>query len=193
MGKVVNQTELAELHGVTDVTLWQWQKEGMPVAKISTRGLPNEYQVPDTIVWRVAREVKKVREESPRDMLYREQTKLVQLQIAEKQGLLVPAADIEQKFERLVVNARQRLMQLPPLMHGRLPPEVLAQLEEAIHGALTELASYGPSDQTDHAGGEEVGAADQPLGGGVGGGEEVPERQVSVPGEIRPLKDPVSS
>jgi phage terminase Nu1 subunit (DNA packaging protein) len=193
MAKVVNQTELAEIHGVTDVTLWQWQKEGMPVAKISTRGLPNEYEVPATIVWRVAREVKKVREESPRDMLYREQTKFVQLQIAEKQGLLVPAADIEQKFERLVVNARQRLMQLPPLMRGRLPPEVLTQLEEAIHGALTELASYGPSDPTDHPGAEEVGAADAPLDGGVGGGEEVPERQVPVPGEVRPLKDPVSS
>lgn len=193
MAKVVNQTELAEIHGVTDVTLWNWQKEGMPVEKISTRGLPNEYDVPKTIEWRVSREVKKVREESPRDMLYREQTQLVRLQIAEKQGHLVPAAEIEQKFERLVVNARQRLLQLPPLMHGRLAPEALAQLEEAIHGALKELASYGPSNRADHASGAEVGAADPPVGGGVGGGEEVPERQVPVPGEVRPLKDPVSS
>lgn len=193
MAKVVNQTELAEIHGVTDVTLWNWQKEGMPVLKVSTRGLANEYEVPKTIEWRVAREVKKVREESPRDMLYREQTKFVQLQIAEKQGALVPAAEVEQKYERLVVNARQRLLQLPPLLHGRLDSAALAQLEEAIHGALRELASYGSSERTDHQGGAEVGAADPTLAGGVGGGEEVPERQVPVPGEVRSLKDPVSS
>jgi len=193
MGKVVNQTELAEILGVSDVTLWQWQKEGMPIQERNLRGQSNSYDTAAVHQWVVDRAVKKVREESPRDMLYREQTKLVQLQIGEKRGQLVPAADIEEKFERLVVNARQRLLQLLAFMKGRLEPAAHAQLEEATHGALKELASYGPSNPADHQGVEEVGATDAPLGGGVGGGEEVSERQVPVPGEVHPLKDPISS
>jgi phage terminase Nu1 subunit (DNA packaging protein) len=33
VGKIVNQTELAEIFGVSDVTIWDWQGKGLPIAR----------------------------------------------------------------------------------------------------------------------------------------------------------------
>lgn len=173
MGKKVNQTELAEVHGVSDVTLWQWQKDGMPVEELNTRGLSHSYDTAATIEWRVAREVKKVREESPRDRLLIAQERLAQITIQEKEKVLVPTAEIEPMYEDMVMRAREMLLQIPALMP--VSDEQRAQLTQHLNEALRELSRYEPSESADQAGGAALGAAGDPAGGRLGGGEAPPQ------------------
>lgn len=174
MGKIVNQTELAEIHGVSDVTIWTWQKEGLPVEKINTRGLSNEYDTASTIEWRVNRAEKKVRDESPRDALARAQTQLALQTFAEKERSLVPAAEVEAEFSRLVVQARVSLLQIPGLLQAQLDEAQRTTLKEHLEKVLKELSHYDPIARTGEAGGSEVGAASEALAGGMGGGQAAP-------------------
>ena len=139
---LLNKVQLAECLGFSERALTDWRDEGLPVLHNGSRGEANEYDTAAVVAWLLARERRRASADNPRDDLYRSEKRLKDLMIAEKEHTLVDAAAVEQKFERLVVNARQRLLQLPPLMHGRLPPEALVLLEEAIHGALKELARY---------------------------------------------------
>lgn len=191
MGKKVNQTELAEITGVSDVSLWAWQKEGMPVEERNTRGQSNVYDTADVIEWMVSRAVKKVREESPRDALARAQTELVQIQIAEKQGTLVPLAEAEAEYERMVVRCRQRLLQIG----ATLPMEdaTRAQLVAELRGALTELSRHDTSAGDDRQGVGQVGDAESLDGTTVGGTEAVLEREeLAVPGQVQVGSDALS-
>lgn len=145
----LNKAELADFLGFSERSLTDWQNEGMPmpIERAGSRGEANVYDSGAVVAWMLERARRQVRAESPRDELYRSQKRLADLVIAEKEGALVDAAVVEQKFGHLVIHARQRLLQLPPLLHGRLEPAVLAQLEEAIHGALKELAAYRPESE----------------------------------------------
>ena len=190
MGKKVNQTELAEIVGVSDVSLWQWQKEEMPVDVRNTRGQSNVYDTADVIAWMVDRAVKRVRNESPRDALARAQTDLVLITIAEKNGTLVPLADVESEYDRMVTQARQRILQIS----ASLPLDAATRtlLDHEVAEALQELSRYDSSAGNDRTGLAEVGAAGEALGVGVGGGEAVPEREeLPVPGAVPVLNNPV--
>jgi hypothetical protein len=191
MGSKVNQTQLAEIHGVTDVTLWQWQKEGMPIEERNTRGLSNVYDSAATIEWRVAREVKKVREESPRDRLLIAQERLAQLQIGEKERSLLPADETESEFTRLIVMARQRILQVTGLLSTVLDDKQRVALDEHLEEALKELSCYDPSTRNDQAGGGGPGASGASVGSGVGGGETPAEREIAVPGTVPAEPDAV--
>ena len=190
MGKKVNQTELAEIVGVSDVTLWAWQKEGMPVDVRNTRGQSNVYDTADVMQWMVDRAVKKVRDESPRDALARAQTELVQIQIAEKNGLLVQVAEIEPAYKRMVTRSRQRLLQIT--LGLPIDEATRALVDREIRDALQELSKYDPSADDDAAGLPGVGATDQADGGGLGGVEAATEREeLPVPGPVPVVDGPV--
>jgi len=55
MGKNVNQRELAEICSVTDVTIWEWQGEGLPIASQGTRGEANVYDTGAVIEFLIQR------------------------------------------------------------------------------------------------------------------------------------------
>jgi DNA-binding transcriptional MerR regulator len=190
MGKKVNQTELAEIVGTSDVTLWTWQKEGMPVEERNTRGQSHTYDTAAVVQWMIDRAVKKVRTESPRDALALAQTELVRMQIAEKTGALVSAVEAEQEYERMVVRARQRVMQLG----STLPIDEATRLllEQEKLEALTELSKHDSSPVDDAARGAEVGAADESAVDSMVGIESLYERQVAVPGALPPVDHAVS-
>jgi phage terminase Nu1 subunit (DNA packaging protein) len=142
---LLNKAALAEALGFSERALTDWQDDGMPILRAGgSRGEANEYDTAAVVAWLLARERRRASADNPRDDLYRSEKRLKDLIIAEKERKLVNAEEVEQAYTRMVVNARQRLLQLPAFMHGRLPPEALAQLEEAIHGALAELANYDP-------------------------------------------------
>jgi terminase small subunit / prophage DNA-packing protein len=145
---LVNKTQLAAWLGYSERSLSDWALENppMPIVQKGERGEENVYDSGAVVAWLVSRAQRQGHAASARDDLYRSQKRLADLQIAEKERSLVDAAAVEEKYSHLVLHARQRLLQLPGLMHGRLEPAVLAQLEEAIHGALRELAAYKPAE-----------------------------------------------
>lgn len=108
----VNQTKLADILGYSDVTIWEWQKEGMPIAKKGERGEANEYDSAAVVAWLIDRAVKKVQSESPKDRLARLQGDALELDIAQKNGTLVP-------FEQVEPAWRSRVLAAAAFMQGR--------------------------------------------------------------------------
>ncbi len=164
MAKRVNKKELSDILGISERTLTEWQKEGMPIAFDGDRGQSNEYDTAHVIEWYVNREKARAQVETPRDRLYLAQEELARIQIAEKHRTLVAVAELEPLYADLVVTFRQRMLAIP----GRLAPLLettagmdnkRALLAEAIDEALTELSNYEPSAGADSSGGSARGAA----------------------------------
>jgi phage terminase Nu1 subunit (DNA packaging protein) len=152
MGKSVNKSELAEIFGVSERTLTEWQNDGdLPIKTKGARGQANEYDTEVVITWYVQRELNKVGVEGVRDRLARLQADEVEMRIAEKRGLLIPVEQIEPAWTALVVSAKTYL---------RSEPDRLAHLLETMEGVdakrdmladtfdefLTKLSKFDPDD-----------------------------------------------
>lgn len=95
-GRVCNQTELAQILGVSDVSVWEWQKLGMPILKRGARGQENLYDTAAVIAWKVDHEVTKVKgPESAKDRLARLQADKVLRELQQMDRLLIPAHQLE--------------------------------------------------------------------------------------------------
>lgn len=154
----LNKAQLAEFLGYSERTLTDWQAEGLPIAVIGARGQEHEYDTASVVAWIVQRAEARARSsENPKDELYRTQSHLNRLKIAEAEGRLVDLQSVEQGFARMVVNARQRLLQIPDSLGGELaaaPSEAACAdlLREAIRDALKELASQTHTGTPDQPG-----------------------------------------
>lgn len=145
MPKLVNKRDLAELLGVTERTLTNWQKVGMPIHATGERGEASEYDVPLVIKWLIKRRLAEARVTTPRDRLADLQGQRIAVELARQRGDLAPSAEYRAAWRALVVEARQTLLALP----SAIVPELVqaadadamhALLEVAIEGALHELA-----------------------------------------------------
>lgn len=203
MGKIVNQTQLAEILGTSDVTIWQWQKEGLPIKTRNLRGLSNEYDTAEVIAWLVIRAEKKASGgETPEQRLKRVQADKVEMEIAQMRRELVPAADIEARWAALVMAARNKLLSMPGQLSELLeiaqgPAAKRDVLVEEIDKVLQELSVDDESDRVleeyvarlfdqmarepapdgDHQDASEMGAAASQNCGGMGGGETISQRE----------------
>ncbi len=107
MGRQVNQTELSEILGVSDVTIWEWQKQDppLPMARRGERGQQNLYDTADVIAWMVARAEARARTDKPQDRLARAQAERVELENEKTRGELVPASEVEPVWRERVLTA----------------------------------------------------------------------------------------
>lgn len=106
MGKVVNKKDLAEIIGVTERTLTDWQKEeGFPMLVDAARGHENQYDVTTVIQWMIDREVRKISRETQRDRLARLQGDKMEIELAKENGTLIPASEIEPTWQSRVLTA----------------------------------------------------------------------------------------
>jgi terminase small subunit / prophage DNA-packing protein len=106
MGKIVNQTELSEIFGVSDVTIWEWQQQGLPVLERGGRGKSNRYDTSEVHGWIVQRELARAgKGESQRDREARLRGDMIELELAEKRGTLVPADQVGPVWESRVLAA----------------------------------------------------------------------------------------
>ena len=102
---VVNQGQLAEIFGVTDVTIWEWQKQGLPILKQGPRGEANGYEPAAVIAWHVGRELTKAASVSQKDRLARLQGDKLELDLAQQRGILIPVDEIEPLWSSRVLTA----------------------------------------------------------------------------------------
>jgi len=105
MGKIVNQGELSEIMGVSDVSLWEWQKEGLPILRRGSRGEANEYDTAEVMVWWLEREMRRARIRSPRDVGIELDNRMKEIALAEKERQLVPVDQIEPVWRGRVLSA----------------------------------------------------------------------------------------
>ncbi len=110
MGQLVNQTELAAILGKSDVTVWEWQKEGLPIESRGQNGQANQYDTEKVIGWLVAREVLKVQNESQRDRLTRLQADKLEQELLIEKGQLVPVHEVQPIWKSRVLSAAAFLL-----------------------------------------------------------------------------------
>lgn len=137
----VNQTQLAELLKVSDVTLWEWQKLELPLPmlKHGARGEPNQYDLAAVLEWYIAREVVKRAPKSAREERDAIDLELRQLDLAERKRTMVPAAEVKPLWDSYVLTAAA-------FMAGR--HSRLAAILEAAPGIEAKRALLKESDAT---------------------------------------------
>lgn len=154
---IVNKRELSEIIGVSERTLTEWQKSGLPVASYAdNRGQANEYDTTAVIKWLVEREVAKITDEKPKDRLDRVKADEIELRIKERTGELAPAALFERAWGDHILAARTEFLTMPDVLATELSattgvnidPDII---QEHINRALEKLSNYGAENDDDHA------------------------------------------
>lgn len=104
---VVNQGQLAEILGKTDVTIWEWQGETppLPILERGAKGEEHKYDTAAVIAWYVDREVRKTSGGSQKDRLARLQGDRIELDLARDRGILVPTDEVRPVWESRVLTA----------------------------------------------------------------------------------------
>jgi len=137
---------IADLFGVSHQAIANWQAEGMPVAVRGGAGAPSEYDSATCIKWMVDREVHKVQGESQRDRNFRLQNEMLEMDLAEKRGLLVHVDSVEPRMLAAVLSAREFLMRESPRLASKLEGLTQSQrdtlLRESFEAFLRRLATW---------------------------------------------------
>lgn len=154
MGKIVNQSELAALLGKSDVTVWEWQKEGLPIETRGENGQANKYDTERVIDWLVQRAVLKVRDESPRDRLTRLQADALEREQSILSNVLVPVDQVQPIWKSRVISAAAFLLsqssRMAALLESAPGMEGKREVLKIEHGIfLSRLGSNGKQIQAE--------------------------------------------
>ena len=151
--RIVGQERIAEVFGVAPKTIVEWQEQGFPIAVRGSPGIPSEYDAPACVRWLVDREVRKVQAETPNDRLARVKADSIEMDNAERRGLLISAADLEPKLRAAMVLARERWTDASPRVArevlGKPLDQVEALLEVEFAAFLERLAQWESADADD--------------------------------------------
>lgn len=150
--RIVGQESIADVFGVAPKTIVEWQEQGFPVAVRGGPGVPSEYETEACINWLIDREVKKVQSEKPQDRLARVQADKIEMENAERRGLLIPADQLEPKLKAAFVFARENFLEAVARLARELPAdprerEVMLQAE--FEGFLHKLADWARAGQVE--------------------------------------------
>lgn len=178
----VNRAGLADAHGVSENTITNWLEEGLPRARAAERrGQSDEYDVAETIRWRLAREAGKgaidedgqlINVDAERARLTKEQADKVAMENEVRRGRLVDAEHVAALWANTLTNVKNRMLGIPtraaPLVIGRKAvPEVREIIKRFIVEALNELSAADPT--VDPSGEEwteaSTGTDGEPMGG----------------------------
>lgn len=161
---IVNKRQLADIFGVAEETLTQWQKQGMPILLQRKGQQGNQYETKAVIEWINAR---RASDEPPTDY-DTERTRKVKLEAdilalekAKIEGKLIPADKAETAWVKLTSAFRAKLLSIPnkyaPILAAQTGfIEIEQTLNDAIYRALNELSDSDLAeritDQFDEAG-----------------------------------------
>ncbi len=154
---LVNKRELSDILGISERSLTEWQKAGLPVVGYAdNRGQANEYDTKEVIAWMIAREVANYVQEKPRDRLDRLKADAIELDIKERTGELAPTALFERAWGDHILAARTEFLTMPDTLATELSAIVGKEIDPDIiaahiNKALEKLANYGAEDDDDDA------------------------------------------
>jgi len=149
---ITGQENIAAVFGVAPKTIVEWQEQGFPVAVRGRPGVPSEYESEACIDWLVSREVKKVQSEKPQDRLARVQADKIEMENAERRGLLIPADQLEPKLKAAFVAAREAWLDAVPRLARELPPDADERerlLQAEFEAFLHRVADWAHADDVD--------------------------------------------
>lgn len=147
--RVTGQENIADVFGVAPKTIVEWQEQGFPVAQRGGPGVASEYESAACINWLVEREVKKVLVEKPQDRLARVQADKIEMENAERRGLLIPADQLEPKLKAAFIAARENWLAAVPRLAHELPADPRERedlLRAEFEAFLHRLADWAHAD-----------------------------------------------
>lgn len=151
--RIVGQERIAAVFGVAAKTIVDWQEQGFPIAQRGSPGIPSEYDTPACIAWLVDRELKKVQAETPNDRLARVRADSIEMDNAERRGLLIRADQLEPKLKAAFTAAREAWLDAVPRLSRELPDDLQARealLQVEFEAFLNRLAQWAnASDEED--------------------------------------------
>ena len=152
----MNRTQLAAIFGVAATTVDAWVGRGCPfIARPTERGKGWKFNTAAVSAWRESQAFDRALEDrSDVDLAEARRRKavadaeLVELDLAERRGELLPVADSEAALIALASGVQRRLLAVPskvaPLAHAaQSTQEAEALIRDAIYEALQDLADAG--------------------------------------------------
>ena len=156
--RIIGQEQIAEVFGVAAKTIVEWQEQGFPIAVRGAPGIPSEYETEACINWLIDREVRKVQTERPQDRLARVQADKIEMENAEKRGLLIPADQLEPKLRAAMIAARERWRNEPARLAREVPGKPIKEIEELLaasfDGFLVKLSRWPEAQVVEEQGDE---------------------------------------
>lgn len=152
----VNKRTLSEIFGVSERTLTEWQREGLPVkTRADRRGQANLYDTVEVHRWLLARAVGPTTTEGgplrldvERARLAHHQANLAGIEEAARLRDLIPADEVREVVGRALTTARTILLGIEPRIRAQFGREPAAAVREEIDRALTELARGAMADNS---------------------------------------------
>lgn len=144
-GLTCSQKQLCSILGLDRKSVNEYQASGLPFKPRSGPGESNSYNVAAVMRWLHLREIGAEGGESAHALLARAKTTLIELEIAQKRGALIPANQIEAGWTMILAAVRAGVLAIPTLADelditpGIEPKRAL--LEQRCRDVLTELAS----------------------------------------------------
>ncbi|WP_027823491.1 terminase small subunit [Laribacter hongkongensis] len=147
MSKIVNKRELSLILGISERTLTEWQREGMPVVTHTGRGSANQYDTAAVIKWYGARVANGASKESAKDRLDRLRGDQVEIEIAKELRRLVAIDEIEPALGQFVADAVSLMAALPDkyttvISEAVSPDAIHAVLEDMLVELREQLGNY---------------------------------------------------
>lgn len=148
---LVTSAELARIFGVSDSTIANWRRAGMPCEEKGRRGQTSRYDTVACINWwgtRLAGEDKALDLNLERARLAHHQANKTQVEESLLKGELVRTLDVIEVWSALYSSARAKLLALPRklaaiLIHAETQDEAEAGAEKEITAILGELSRSG--------------------------------------------------
>lgn len=149
---IVNKNQLAEIVGVSERTLTDYQQDGMPIAAIGGRGIENQYDTAKVIEWLVQRAVAGKSKLTPQDALYTAKARREELELVREAGKVVAIEDIEPVWTAGILAARADLLglgaRLKALLDTRYAINVdQKMIDDVVFGALQKLSERSLPDE----------------------------------------------
>lgn len=151
---LVDTTILAKCFGVTEVSIYHWVDDGLPVHSTETKGNKKRtFYLPDCFDWRTKMQINQAI--GPRLDLQQEtakktrvQTQILELDLQVKQGLLIPVGQVEKDFADIMTAVKMKLLNIPSAISQLFDSIVTADnlreiVEEQLRNALEDLAKQG--------------------------------------------------
>lgn len=142
----VTRRELAERHGVHQMTVTKWEQDGMPVAKRGARGRPSMYDPRAVQAWKDARDEAAIpKGPNHAGSVIAERARKLRLENDAREGRLIPLARATREAFDASRTIRDAMLNIPDRLAGELaadtdPAVVWRKLDAAIRAALTSAA-----------------------------------------------------
>lgn len=156
MGLIVNKKELAEIIGVTERSLTEWQKhDSFPIEVLGNRGQSNRYDTVKVIQFMIDRALAGKSKETNRERIERIQANRMELDYFKEAGLFFE--DDEREMLDAIMGIKNTIlsgdstlkMQLDSLYGIDIDVEVLNEHSRSLLGQLAALAQKYEEDDSE--------------------------------------------